>query len=211
MTGLAEGLAVLLREAATAALAAVADAWPVPEVLVCVDDRAREAAPWFGTRDPENAGKRVLVFYCSDTAFLRGAERPPLMGLAPEIWEYRASGRGAAPPAPGDFSPIAAERYLHHHFLFAHDVLTGRVDPALVPAPLAEGFQEAWAVTVDGRLEAQGLPGFDRTGRRAMFSRHFAAAGVLLPAHWDIFVALWEGGLRTQQEVLEAVGRLPGP
>jgi hypothetical protein len=64
-------------------------------------------------------------------------------------------------------------------------------------------------VTVDGRLQRAGLPGYDQALRRRRFSRLFSSTGVLLPGHWQIFESLWAGALGGQAEVLEATRRLP--
>ena len=208
--GLSDPLARKVAEVGETALAAVGGLLASVGLTICVDDQGVVSAPWLGYGDPDATGDRGLVLYCSRETFFASNPRGLPVGLAPEIWEQRSAPRDPAPPSPQDFSPVPSACFLHHHFLFAEDFLTRTIDPAIVPPALLEGFQEAWAVTVDGRLDSRGLPCFSRAERRGLFSRTFAAAGVLLPSHWGIFGSLWEGGLRTQDQVLGAVRLRPG-
>ena len=56
------------------------------------------------------------------------------------------------------FDPGRAAVFLHHHLMVARDLGRGDIVGRHLPAALAEAFTEAWAVTVDGRLEREGLP-----------------------------------------------------
>lgn len=208
--GLSDPLARKVAAVAETALAAVGGVLASTGLTVCVDDQGVISSPWLGCGDPDATGDQCLILYCSSEAFFTANPRGLPVGMAREIWEQHPAPRDYVPPSPQDFSSASSASFLHHHFLFAEDILTRTIDPAIVPPKLLEGFQEAWAVTVDGRLDSRGLPCFARSERRGRFSKTFAAAGVLLPSHWGIFGSLWEGGLRTQDEVLGAVRLLPG-
>ncbi len=116
----------------------------------------------------------------------------------------RRRSRGAA-----EFSAPNAQRFLYQQFMLADDVVSGRLAPQQVPPSLSEAFQEAWLITVDGRLQRQGLPHLSAGERRASFLRLFAPAGVVTPNHWGIFNALWDGTTTSQADVLEKVRLLP--
>jgi hypothetical protein len=96
-----------------------------------------------------------------------------------------------------------------HQFLFARDLCDGSLVPELVPRDLAEAFQEAWSITVDGRLRRWRMPAASQAERRVGFSRLFSRHGVLLPDHWRIFHQLWDREDLTQQRVVELVRALP--
>ncbi len=210
VTGVADPLAGLIAEAAGRALAAVGRDLRTPGVMICVDDLpGAEEIPWYGSLDPDAPHKKSLVLYCSREAFLEPVPSATILGGGLEIWE-----RSPLPPPDEDdpdsrFSISAADRFLHHHFVFAADVLDRTVDMSLIPRPVQAAFQAAWSVTVDGRLERSRLPGYSLPLRRGMFSRLFAGSGILLPDHWKIFRSLWDGDLATQDDVLAAVRRLP--
>ena len=74
---------------------------------------------------------------------------------------------------------------------------------------LVEAFQEAWLVTVDGRMQREALPHLSAAERRMRFLRLFSPAGVLTPNHWAIFNGLWEGRIAEEAEVLAKVRLLP--
>ncbi len=208
--GVAEPLATLITEAARLALRSLGDEAPARRVIICVDDLpGTEELPWYGDRDPDFPGRPTLVLYCGLDAFLEPAPRRTTLSGAPAIWEPFYPSCGGETGLDERFSPGATERFLHHHLLFAADLLACRVETALVPRSEQPAFQAAWAVTVDGRLARGGLPGYSLQERRGLFSRLFAGSGILLPDHWRIFRALWDGGIVAQAEVLAAVRRLP--
>ncbi|MBA4377241.1 MAG: hypothetical protein C0395_01040 [Gemmatimonas sp.] len=171
------------------------------ELALVLDDLAPDERPWWRLAAPG-----VLEIYGHPGHFLaeRGAE---LAGSLPSLpWDLRE------PPAPADpppFAPARGERFLHHHFLAVADVLAGRIVPSAVPAGLAEAFQEAWDVTIDGRLRRGFLPGLPVAERRRRFARLFGAAGVLLPLHWELFHELWDWDDPDQEGLVGRAGRLP--
>lgn len=192
--------------AATAAVAAEAAACHgLPDLLdslvLVLDDLAADERPWL-----RRTGPRSLEIYAHPDAVL--AERADdLVGTLPTLpWEWRD---GEAPEEPRGFSTAAAERFLHHQLLAAADLLTGRIRPRDIPPEDAEAFQEAWAVTVDGRLRRRSLPGLPIADRRRRFLRVFGATAVLLPQHWALFHALWESDEPDQEALLADVSRLP--
>lgn len=140
--------------------------------------------------------------------FLRDRAADAVDGGGLRAWELRTGPVGESCD-PADFSARKAERILYHQFLMVRDLRDGTVSPAAVPAGRAEAFQEAWAVTLDGRLKRAILPGYSLAERRRRFFRVFSAGGVLLPQHWQIFHALWEWEAPEQDRLLEMLARLP--
>jgi hypothetical protein len=124
-------------------------------------------------------------------------------------WELAPAPREEPAPASADFSPPNAQRFLFQQLLLIQDILRDRLHPETVPPSLAEAFQEAWLVTVDGRLQREGLPHLSAAERRMRFLRLFSPAGVLTPNHWRIFNELWEGEAADESDVLGRVRLLP--
>ncbi len=127
----------------------------------------------------------------------------------PRDWEMAPAPRREADLPVDDFSSPNAHRFLYQQLLLIRDVLTGDLHPEQVPPSLLEAFQEAWLVTVDGRLQREGLPHLSAAERRMRFLRLFSPAGVLTPNHWAIFNDLWEGSLVDEAAVLSRVRLLP--
>jgi hypothetical protein len=186
------------------------------ELTLCLDDLDADERIWltFGTAERGEGGeasvgaRRTLTLYLHPDHVLKDR---PLAVLAPHaaIWEMRRQpqGRGAEPA--WEVSRPKIERFLYHQFLFIRDLCQGRLDPRRIPRDLAAAFQEAWAVTIDGRLRQARLPGYSAAERRRRFSRFFAASGVILPDHWRIFHDLWEDAEIDQEQLLRALERLP--
>ena len=124
-------------------------------------------------------------------------------------WELAPAPRQEQVLDPGEFSLPNAQRFLYQQLLLIRDILGGRLHPEKVPPSLLEAFQEAWLVTVDGRLQREVLPHLSAAERRMRFLRLFSPAGVLTPSHWSIFNALWEGEVAEEGEVLAKVRLLP--
>ncbi|MBD3222600.1 hypothetical protein GF314_15300 [bacterium] len=124
-------------------------------------------------------------------------------------WTLGPAPRSLPPIEVDDFSAPNAQRFVYQQLQLADDVMSGRIEPGTVPPSLVEAFQEAWLVTVDGRLQRQGLPHLSPGERRAIFLRRFGPAGILTPRHWSIFNALWSGDVATQVEVLARARLLP--
>lgn len=202
------GLAALVVPRLEAAVRSLGLAAHLSEVVLCVDDLPGRDDGWLHV-EAKTAGERpVLTLYCSGDA-LRPEPADRVEDGARQDWEQRPVPRGDIASSADDFDAAAADAHLHHQCALAADLLRGGLVPELVPPGLAESFAAAWDVVIDGRLSRDGLPGPDMAARRARFSRLFSSAGVLLPEHWQIFQSLWEGGLKTQNEVLGAVRRLP--
>jgi len=120
----------------------------------------------------------------------------------------------AAPPAApmpteSDFSLERTDFFLNHHFLTVADLCGDSLTGDEIPVHLAEAFDAAWAVSVDGRLERLHLPGYPMAERRGHFSRLFSSAGILLPEHWHIFQSLWDGAVAGQTAILGVTRLLP--
>ena len=174
------------------------------EINLIVDDVAADERSWLGLRD-----RSVLNLYCHEDLFLRDSAASLTMGPASLPWEL-GERRDPERETLAPFSVRKTERYLHHQFLAVKDILTGVIRPEAVPRRLAESYQEAWAVTVDGRLRRAAMPGHPVAERRRRFFRTFSATGMLLPQHWDIFHTLWECNHPTHELLLELAETLPG-
>ena len=136
----------------------------------------------------------------------------PGHGLAqpePLDWQQAPAPPEAPPPLEDEFSAPNAQRFLYLQLMLVQDMLEGRLRPQEVPPSLIEAFQEAWLVTVDGRLQREGLPHLSAAERRMRFLRLFSPAGVVTPNHWGIFNGLWEGRITDQAAVLAKVRLLP--
>jgi hypothetical protein len=138
-------------------------------------------------------------------------DRPGHGAARPEVrsWELLPPPRQEPEIDVAEFSPPNAQRFLYQQLLLVRDVLTGRLHPEKIPSSLVEAFQEAWLVTVDGRLHREALPHLSAAERRLRFLRLFSPAGVLTPGHWAIFNDLWEGRVAEEAEVLAKVRLLP--
>jgi hypothetical protein len=159
---------------------------------------------------PDGRVRLDATLYFHPDHFLkdRAAVLGPVPGEAP--WEMGSAAAPAGAPADA-FSARKAERILYHQFLLLRDLCDGTVEPKLIPPGLAEAFQEAWSVTLDGRLRRAMLPGYSLAERRRRFFRVFSAGGVLLPQHWQIFHDLWEWDRLDQARLLGLLAQLPQP
>lgn len=104
---------------------------------------------------------------------------------------------------------LRIDRWLHRNLLQLDDLLCKRIDPAALSRHDTAAFQACWDVWTDGRLKALLLPGISLAERRRLFFRTFAERGLLLPRHWKVFHALWDGKLQDHQGLIEACRRLP--
>lgn len=179
----------------------------VSGIHLCLDDLPGAGTAWMGREDgPEGM---LLRLYCHPDDLAR--RRPGAEAGFPtrEVWEQAPAPREEDLFDPEGSDLSRADAFLHHQLMTATDILEGRVASRDIPLAVAEAFTAAWAVGVDGRLERAGLPGFGLQDRRAKFSRLFSAAGILMPDHWHIFQALWDGALPAQKDVLTVVRQLP--
>ena len=179
-------------------------------VRIAADDLPGDDEAWYRVL-PGLSGAQlpVLVVSCHPDSFcrhrpLRTTEYPPRA-----VWEQFAAPRDDEDTAPLEFDIARADAFLHHHLLTVRDMVEGEVTADEIPVRLAESFGAAWAVTVDGRLDRAGWPGFSVTERRGRFSRLFSSAGIMLPEHWQIFQTLWDGGLSSRRDVLGIARQLP--
>jgi len=168
---------------------------------IAADDRA-----WFRLVQ-EGTRWHVTIWLHPDQVL---ADRPD-RGVHAEArpWRLDEVPRQAEDDSPEEFSLPNAQRFVYQQLLLVSDVIEGRLDPDAVPPSLIEAFQEAWLVTVDGRLQRRGHPHLSAAERRTAFLRRFGPAGILTPSHWGIFNALWKGDLGEQKAVLAKVRLLP--
>ncbi len=183
-------------------------------LTLCLDDFREDERIWVAL-DPAPADRPLAAdgrprpdatLYFHPDHFVR--DHAPAEAPLAADWEFvNAAGRAA--DAPAIISARKAERFLYHQFLLVRDLCDGTVQPSEIPAPLAEAFQEAWSVTLDGRLRRAMLPGYSQAERRRRFFRVFSAGGVLLPQHWQVFHTLWEWERFDQERLLTLLERLP--
>lgn len=207
--GLEAGLAREVQARLAAAFAALDLGGIFAGVVLCADDEQVGEEAWFRVAAAPGGGLPLLTLYCPPTAFCRRPDIRTTTYPVPGIWESGPVAGEPLTPAVADFSSARSEAFLHHQLLLAADLRTGAVVPAAIPPSQAEGFGAAWAVTLDGRLARRRLPGYSLPERRGIFSRRFSSAGVLMPGHWQVFQALWDGALASADEVLGAVRQLP--
>lgn len=205
--GVPAGLWPLVRSILAQALVDLGIAADFVAVSLSVDDMPGCAQAWVHVV-PELDGQRLVLtchsdVFCHYQPFSEGT-----MGPVP-VWTSPERPEGARLLAEADFSAKRAAMFLYHQLLTVADIRQGSVCGEQIPAGSAEGFGIAWAVTVDGRLQRRSLPGFPLGEVRRGFAGVFAAAGVLMPRHWQIFESLWLGDLAGQDVVLQAVDQLP--
>jgi hypothetical protein len=198
-------LAALVRGPAGEAARALSLPRYLLELSIWLDDIAPDERVWLDLRLRPGGGTATLYLHPSQLLLDR-----PLTPAVTAPWDLRRPAVGGDEQVSAGFSRPKADRVLHHQFLALRDLCEGSVRPGRLPAAAAEGFQELWAVTVDGRLRRLGLPGFSAAERRRRFSRTFASHGVLLPAHWRIFHELWEVARVEQERLLAWLRQLPG-
>ena len=156
-------------------------------------------------------GRELSVVLVAPAVLMAVTHRPLKSTVYPpqEIWKQVPAPVAEPFLDPAEFSPERTDVFLHHHLLTVADLWGGKVAVHDVPDHLAEAFGAAWAVAVDGRLNRLQLPGYPMPERRSRFSRLFSVAGILLPDHWQIFQALWDGGLVDQRAILGVARQLP--
>jgi hypothetical protein len=179
----------------------------IPDALAA-DDRSWLRLTTERGEDPATARANLTLWFHPDQVL---KDRPGHGAAQPEPldWKQAPAPRESAPLPVDEFSAPNAQRFLYLQLLLVQVLMDGRLRPEEVPPSLIEAFQEAWQVTVDGRLAREGLPHLSAAERRMRFLRLFSPAGVVTPNHWAIFNGLWEGQLADQAAVLAKVRLLP--
>jgi len=208
--GLTDDLVVSLTHLADDAAKALDLARDLSSLRICGDDLEGDGDAWYRLQ-PGGDGDQLpgLVLYCHAGCFGRLDLACDSLKPGSAIWELSSASEVESGETGVEFSGERSAIFLHHHLLTARDLVRGDLVGRHLPVGLTEAFTEAWAVGVDGRLSRQGLPGFPLAERRGRFARVFSPAGVLLPDHWQVFEALWDGALSDQKDVLAVVKRLP--
>ncbi len=205
-TGMPEAWSAEAGQRLAAAAAALQLDQRFESVEICADDLGGHEGAWCHFAPGVATNRPRLTLFCPLESFGRQGIAPAGFFATMEVWEQQPI------PHPGgssDFSADQTDRFVHHQLLLARDLADGLLRQAAIPDSLVEAMLAAWSVTVDGRLRRYGLPGYDLSYRRGRFSRLFSGAGVLLPGHWEIFQALWEGAIADFPAVLSAVRQLP--
>jgi hypothetical protein len=189
--------------AALALCAAMEHGLPVhlDALHLVLDAPSPDDHPWL-----ERRGERALAVYVHPDRLRSDQDAGLIMEPTSRPWELA---RRPDAPRAERFSTPHAERFLHHVLLSLADLLEGRIRPDAVPADLTEAFQEAWDVTLDGRLRGRSLPGLPVAERRRRFFRTFSGSGCLLPRHWEIFHELWENADPTHETIAAQARGLP--
>lgn len=200
-------LAPRIAAAATTALSRLDPPLPLAECDLVADAVAADDRAWFLLKQVAG-GWRLRIWFHPDQVL---QDRPGRGAAAPGDLDWRLGPVPPSVPRPPaeEFSLPNALRFLHQQFMVAGDLIDRRLEPDTVPPGLVEAFQEAWLITVDGRLQRLGLPHLSQAQRRASFLRLFAPAGIVTPSHWAVFNALWDGAASTQAEVLQRIRLLP--
>lgn len=128
--------------------------------------------------------------------------------LFPEQSHYARLHRSVAVARP-TLDLLRVDRWLHRNLLQLDDLVCGRVDPGRIGAGESAALQVCWDVWTDGRLRSWQHPGLSLAERRAAFLRAFSRGTPLLPRHWQIFHALWEGRLTGHEGLIAALRGLP--
>ena len=209
-----EGLPAPLWKVVEPRLAATLVALKMEEAFGTVrlsgDDLPGDEDAWYAIVPPTaEAPGPVLNLTCHPDAFCRHRPLKSTVYPAQEIWKQIAAPLAEPFLDPAEFSAERTDVFLHHHLLTVSDIRRGKLVAADIPSHLTEAFAAAWAVAVDGQLNRRHLPGYPMAERRGRFSRLFSAAGIMLPDHWQIFQALWDGGLEGQKAVLGVARQLP--
>ena len=172
-------------------------------LTLIVDDISADERAWL-----RDCGDGRVELFCHESHFQPPRTAVFSMMPANMPWEFRKQDE------PRDdlpaFSRSDCERHLHHQFLALRDLLDGSVRPGDIPANMVEAFQEVWAVSIDGRLRRNSMPGLTIAERRRIFYRIFAGGGVLMPQHWEIFHELWNCDHPDHAALLDWVCALPG-
>lgn len=206
VTPAAWALASRVESATTTALTRLEPPLPLSACDLVADALSADDRAWFRLQQA-GASWRLRIWFHPDQVL---QDRPGRGAAAPGDHDWRLGPVPAeAPPPVEDFSLPNTLRLLHQQFMLVGDLIDRRLDLAAVPASVGEAFQEAWLITVDGRLQRLGLPHLSAAQRRASFLRLFATVGVVTPAHWSVFNALWDGAAATQAEVLQRIRLLP--
>jgi hypothetical protein len=176
-------------------------------VTIVVDDFAADERTWLHIA--RFSGERSLTIWLNPDQFLHERPKHSVAGTRVMDWEQGAQTDVQPVLSLDDFSHLNAQRTLYQQLLFVRDLLEGRVQPDSLAPESCEAFQEAWLVTIDGRLRRAGLPHLSAAQRRLRFLHVFAFGAVLTPCHWKIFNQLWEGELPDQTSVVAKIHRLP--
>ena len=181
-------------------------------VSLLVEESAHEETPWFTFKSPASREARqpLLEIQCGTWSFAPTGGRKTSLWPERQVWEGSEGAWRRESATHLTVDPERASLFLHHNLMLAQDLVRGEIPLDMIPRAQVEAFEAAWEVVVDGRLSRKGLPGYPLAERRAAFSRHFSSAGVLLPDHWQVFQALWDGGLESGRDVLAVLRQLPG-
>lgn len=206
--GLTQNRWNLLQPILVAALKNLDIAETFAAVCLAADDLPSDDEAWYRLEPGDSRDRRsTLIISCHPKVFW--AHQPLTAQSSPEIWEVSSRPIAEQEDDKSTFSRSRSEAFLHHHLWTVQDIMTGQVIAEMVPRTLTEAFAALWAVVVDGRLARHHLPGYELAERRGQFSRLFSTAGILLPGHWQLFQALWDGSITDQKQVLAAVRQLP--
>jgi hypothetical protein len=209
-------LATLVQKAAEAAVRTIQLEQHLAGLTLCLDDITADERVWLLFSPPaavpgsgQKEGLRALTLYVHPDQLLKDEPLPANLAPGVAAWEMRPPGRPRPEAGQQQPSRPKIERFLHHQLLLVRDLCDGSLIPDAIPRDWVGAFQEAWAVTIDGRLRRAYLPGYSAAERRRRFSRFFAIGGVILPDHWRIFHVLWDDEDIDQGRVLRLLERLP--
>jgi len=205
--GLPSELWELVRERLTVAVAGLELAGTYGAVQIVADDLPGDDDAWYrllpGPDGPE------LAISCHVDSFCRRRHLQTTVYPVRPIWDQFEAPLIPQIPDESTYSAQRTDMFLHHHLLTVEDLRQGTLHGDEIPRRLVEAFAAVWAVAVDGRLARRHLPGYEMAERRSRFSRLFSTGGILMPNHWQMFQAVWDGAMPDQTAVLGAIRRLP--
>ncbi len=193
-----------------AALSALELAAEFSAVLITADDLPGDDSAWYRLLPGEGGtGRPTLALTCHADSFCRHQPLHTTVYPVRAIWDQLDAPPAARIPDPDVYSPERTDSFLFHHLLTVRDLRRGELQGGDIPDHLQEAFAAVWAVSVDGRLARRQLPGYGLAERRNHYSRLFSTGGILLPEHWQVFQAVWDGALLEQSAILGVTRQLP--
>lgn len=179
----------------------------IARVTIILDELTADERAWLQLSGTQP--HRCLSIWLHPDQLLCERAMPGTAGTGRADWEQGCVPDALPALSNDDFSLLNTQRALYQQLLLVRDLIDGRLRPDLLPPKVSEAFQEAWLVTIDGRLQRAGLPHLSAARRRLRFLHVFSSGAVLTPSHWMIFNQLWEGELLDQDSLMARFHLLP--
>ena len=161
-------------------------------VEIVFDDIEPGRQPWLSFNNPKYP---VIWAHAGDLS-----ELPAEQQYAWELSELKHNADNF------ETNSTAISRFIYHQLLVLRDLLDGSV---VLQDDMPESLQQSWSISVDGRLQQMGFPGYSAAECRRRFYRKYSTTGVLLPIHWETFRELWDTEDVNIDILKDACSRLP--